>query len=53
MSTVQVKFKQTIPVFSLELATQIFQHAETVLLILPGTTDSLKFLTNLVDPFPK
>jgi len=41
------------PSFSLELATQMFQHSETLLLNLPSTTDSLQFPTNLVDPLPK
>jgi len=53
MCTVQVKFKPTVPVFPSELATQMFQHNETVLLNLPSTIDSLKFPTNLVDPLPK
>jgi hypothetical protein len=53
MCTVQVKFKPTVPVFPSELATQMFQHSETVLLNLPSTIDSLKFPTNLLDPIPK
>jgi len=51
--TVQVKCKPTVPVFPSELATQMFQHSETVFLNLPSTTDSLQFPTNLVDPLCK
>lgn len=53
MCTIQVKFKPTVPVFPSELATQMFQHSETVLLNLPSTIDSLKLPTDVVGPLPK
>jgi hypothetical protein len=53
MSTVQVKFKPTIKVFPPELATQMIQHSEIMLLNLPGTIGCLQILMNLVDALPK